>query len=249
LTFTGWETVAGGVPGFFFKIIKQTFNLIKHLFSFALAIDIMSYSEKQLEIIEAAEKLFSERGFAGTSVREIADSAGVNVAMISYYFTSKEKLMEAIFTNRTIRVTEKLERVLHDDQLQPIEKLEGLVDDYISKLIDKHKFYKLMYFEQMLDQNPAIRDLLQQLKRKNAELIGKIVSEGQARNAFRPDIDVILLINSIVGTIMHSFMNREQYRLLNHMTQLSDDEFLEEFKLRLRQHMKQLIKLTVLHEA
>ena len=44
--------------------------------------------------MEAAEELFAEKGFSGTSVRDIADAADVNVAMISYYFGSKEKMLE-----------------------------------------------------------------------------------------------------------------------------------------------------------
>ena len=43
----------------------------------------MEYNEKQIQIMEAAEELFAEQGFAGTSVRDIAEKAGVNLAMIS----------------------------------------------------------------------------------------------------------------------------------------------------------------------
>jgi AcrR family transcriptional regulator len=208
----------------------------------------MTYNDKQLEIIQVAENLFSEKGFAGTSVRQIADAAGVNVAMISYYFSSKEKLMEAIFTSRTTRLTEKLEKLLHDKTLTPLEKLEVLIDDYIGRLIDKHRFYKLMYFEQMVDQNPAIRELLYSLKKRNTELIGEIIAEGQKKKVFRKDVDVPMLINTIIGTIMHSFMNREYYRVVHNLTGLSDEEFLEQYKVRLKIHMKQLFKQTIVNE-
>ena len=57
----------------------------------------MEYNDKQIAIINTAEKLFALNGFDGTSVRDIAHEAGVNLAMISYYFGSKEKLMEAVF--------------------------------------------------------------------------------------------------------------------------------------------------------
>ncbi|HNP53387.1 MAG TPA: TetR family transcriptional regulator [Ferruginibacter sp.] len=49
-------------------------------------------SDKRQHIIENAEILFADKGFEGTSVRDIAKQAGVNLAMISYYFGSKEKL-------------------------------------------------------------------------------------------------------------------------------------------------------------
>ena len=53
------------------------------------------FNEKQIEILHVAEKLFAEVGFDGTSIREIAKIANINIAMISYYFGSKEKLLEA----------------------------------------------------------------------------------------------------------------------------------------------------------
>ena len=203
----------------------------------------MNYNEKQLEIITVAEKLFSVKGYAGTSVREIAESAGVNIAMISYYFNSKEKLMEAIFAVRTGHSTEKLEKLLQDHTLMPIEKLEILVDDYIQKVFDQHIFYKLMYFEQMLDQNPAINKMLLQLKRKNAELIIKLIEDGQQKGVFKADIDIPFLIQTMVGIIMHSCMNREYYRSIANLDHLSNDEFMIEYKSRLKKYVKDLIKL------
>ena len=47
--------------------------------------------------MEAAETLFAAKGFNGTSVLDISETAGVNLAMISYYFGSKKKLFEAMF--------------------------------------------------------------------------------------------------------------------------------------------------------
>lgn len=57
------------------------------------------------KILYSAEKLFADKGFAATSTRDIAKSAGVNVSMISYYFGSKEKLFEEIFKVRMKRRT------------------------------------------------------------------------------------------------------------------------------------------------
>ena len=55
---------------------------------------------KEENILFSAEKIFAEKGFAGTSIREISKDAKVNVSMISYYFGSKEKLFERIFEYR-----------------------------------------------------------------------------------------------------------------------------------------------------
>ena len=55
---------------------------------------------KEENILFAAEKLFAEKGFEGTSTREIAKDANVNISMISYYFGSKEKLYEKLVEYR-----------------------------------------------------------------------------------------------------------------------------------------------------
>ncbi|HEU4552458.1 MAG TPA: TetR family transcriptional regulator, partial [Chitinophaga sp.] len=60
----------------------------------------MDYNHKQIQILDAAERLFAMHGFHGASVRDIAQEADVNIAMISYYFGSKERLIEAIFLKR-----------------------------------------------------------------------------------------------------------------------------------------------------
>ena len=52
-----------------------------------------SLSTKQTQLLDTAETLFSQKGFDGTSVRDIAEAAGINTAMISYYFGSKEALL------------------------------------------------------------------------------------------------------------------------------------------------------------
>ena len=56
--------------------------------------------DKREHILTVAEELFGEKGFDGTSVRDIAQRAGVNLAMISYYFGSKEKLLESLIEFR-----------------------------------------------------------------------------------------------------------------------------------------------------
>ncbi|WP_136685508.1 TetR/AcrR family transcriptional regulator [Falsirhodobacter xinxiangensis] len=52
------------------------------------------------EILDAAEVMFAEQGFAGTTLRQVADKLGVNPAMIAYYFQNKDNLFRSVFTRR-----------------------------------------------------------------------------------------------------------------------------------------------------
>jgi AcrR family transcriptional regulator len=53
-------------------------------------------------LLDAAEGLFCERGFKGTSIRDIAAAAGCNIASVNYYFGSKEKLYEEVWRRHLI---------------------------------------------------------------------------------------------------------------------------------------------------
>ncbi len=77
---------------------------------------------KKEKILEVAEELFAEKGFEGTSVRDIAQKAEVNIAMISYYFGSKEKLLEALIDMHAGYATMQLEELKNNQALQKLGK-------------------------------------------------------------------------------------------------------------------------------
>ena len=64
------------------------------------------FTEKQIHILDVAEKLIAQKGFEGTSVRDISANAKINVAMISYYFGSKEKMMSYLYRYRVQKTRE-----------------------------------------------------------------------------------------------------------------------------------------------
>ena len=65
-------------------------------------------------ILDAAERLFAERGFAGTSVREITDAAAVNLGAVNYHFQSKENLYAEVFARRVAELRQPMAAVARD---------------------------------------------------------------------------------------------------------------------------------------
>lgn len=68
-------------------------------------IDDMATAETRTHILDAAERLFAERGYRGTSVRAITDNAGVNLAAVGYHFGSKSELLAAVARRATDPIT------------------------------------------------------------------------------------------------------------------------------------------------
>ena len=73
------------------------------------------HTETEQKIIASAEKLFYQKGKAGTSMQDIADDAGINRTLLNYYYRSKDKLFEAVFRNAMSRFVPNLAVMLHSD--------------------------------------------------------------------------------------------------------------------------------------
>jgi TetR/AcrR family transcriptional regulator len=86
------------------------------------------------KIFDAATDLFLEKGVDRTSVRDIASKAGINLALMNYYFRSKENLFDAIFTNLVKKNTKDLVKIL-DSDLELSEKIKQYVAAYIDMLL------------------------------------------------------------------------------------------------------------------
>ena len=208
----------------------------------------MSYSDKQLQILETAERLFARKGFDGTSVRDIADEAGVNVAMISYYFRSKEKLMEALFEQRMGHIKMRVESLLVDDTHTPIEKMEILIDEHIERVMHRQQFHRIMFCEQILNKNPFIIKMVNDLKIRNMTIIHKLIQDGQKKGAFRKKVDVVMMLTTMYGTVSHSMVSLDYYREFNNLQDMPEEEYQAMFKKKLSNHIKALFKAILMYE-
>ena len=208
-----------------------------------------AYNEKQVQILEATEELFAEHGYDGTSVRDIAHHAGVNVAMISYYFGSKEKLMEAMFTYRMAANRMSLENLVADKAMSPDEKLYQMIDDYVDRLSHNYCFHKIFIREQLTgNMNPSITRMIEQTKESNYRLIEKIVQEGQRKKVFVKHIDIPMLTATILGTISQLLQSTNFYRRLHSLEDMPEEEFKTYFKQTIKQYLKHIFQASFTYD-
>jgi TetR/AcrR family transcriptional regulator len=84
-------------------------------------------SETEDRILEAARTVFLRRGTAGARMQEIADEAGVNKALLHYYFRSKDRLAEAVFRRAAKDLFPSVLRILKSEEMSLEQKVEGVV--------------------------------------------------------------------------------------------------------------------------
>ncbi|MDF9620658.1 TetR/AcrR family transcriptional regulator [Pseudomonas entomophila] len=95
----------------------------------------MAQSETVERILDAAEQLFAERGFAETSLRLITSKAGVNLAAVNYHFGSKKALIQAVFSRFLGPFCASLERELDRRQAQQKASLEELLEMLVEQAL------------------------------------------------------------------------------------------------------------------
>jgi len=208
----------------------------------------MEYNDKQVQIMETAEILFAEKGFNGTSVRDIAEKANVNLAMISYYFGSKDKLLEALFGYRGEYFKLKLETMIEDKELNSLEKMNTLIDHYIEKIMQQQCFSRIMVREQVLNHTGITAELIFQMKKRNQELISKLIHQGQKKGEFKKNIDIPLMMATLIGTANNLVATQFYYRELNDLKHMNEEEFQKHLKKKLSQHLKKLFKAILTNE-
>ncbi|GGN05429.1 TetR family transcriptional regulator [Dyadobacter beijingensis] len=209
----------------------------------------MEYNAKQLQIIEVAERLFSQKGFAGTSVRDIAQEADVNVSMISYYFGSKEKLIEALFQLRMTESRSRLETLVMTSELSALQKFNMFIDSVIDRLMGNQCFHNIMLREQLSsERTPVISEFIRSLKFRNVELIQRMLREGQEAGDFKKDINVSLVTTTLYGTVNYAIATQDFYKMINGLDHMSDQEFQAHLRQELSQHLKNLFKSTITNE-
>lgn len=204
-----------------------------------------NFNDKQIQILKVAETLFAEKGFDGTSIRDISKVAKINIAMISYYFGSKERLLESLLLYSTSDLKSQLDQLIHEE-LEPIEKINKLIELYINRINNNKGIYRILHFEFSSEKREKSLAAFSELKKDNLKTLETIVQEGQKKGIFRKDVIVPLLTPTILGTFFHFQMNKSFFK---EIVQLNTEEAYENYiKTHLTQHIQQTIKALLIYE-
>jgi AcrR family transcriptional regulator len=196
---------------------------------------------KEENILFAAEELFAEHGFEGTSTREIAKAANVNISMISYYFGSKEKLYEKLVEYRMTEGRFFSQDILERNDINEWQKIEKIVDQFSNKVRTQKCFYRIMQREQLHTKTPQIVEFLKQTKLSFISMYSKILEAGLQKGIFTKNPPIYLLHSTVSGTLFYGSNGIEMYKEFLENTD-SDEEFEDRFYGELNKHIKHILK-------
>jgi len=207
-------------------------------------IEEIVHIDKREVILTEAERLFAAENFDNVSVRDIARAAGVNVAMISYYFGSKEKLFEALVTKRIEASVGSLKEIAESDRTV-LEKLDLVVEFYVSKFFSHRDFQRMMCREMSLSTRPDFKDFFLSKVKLNKEHTQGIIKQGMKEGVFAiSDMEMVIFsifstLNNIIGSPHYC------YKMFN----LHEEQELysRAFQQRLIHHFRAMIRIHLKH--
>lgn len=119
--------------------------------------------DTETKILDAAKEVFQHKGLTGARMQEIADKAGINKALLHYYYRTKDKLFEKVFELAFSLFIPRVKEMMMSEK-SVFEKIEFIVDNYIN-LLHKHPYIPGFIINE-LNRNPQ---MLVQLFEKNIQ--------------------------------------------------------------------------------
>ena len=172
-----------------------------------------SFGEAERRILRAAVIVFAEKGYDGARTEEIAVRAGVNKAMIHYYFKSKENLyvtiIESLFNEISLILGTHLSMI---DANAPEQGISSFVDEYIEFIYTHRIFIKVLKWE-FARGDAIVPRVVGNVLRTHTERILKIF-RGAARDGHLRPIDPRQLFVSIMGMILFFFIAEPVIRVV-----------------------------------
>ncbi len=159
------------------------------------------------KIKEAARQVFTRKGYAATRTRDIAEEAGINLALLNYYFRSKEKLFNQVMMEKVQQLFGVLLPVLNDPSTRLEVKIERIVSNYIDMLL-KNPDLPIFVLSELKGQAEQLKKVLPIEKIiPNASFIKQLQDK-------RPDISPLHFLMNILGMTVFPFIAMPAFDVL-----------------------------------
>ncbi|MEE6164054.1 MULTISPECIES: TetR family transcriptional regulator KstR2 [unclassified Mycolicibacterium] len=151
------------------------------------------------ELLELAATMFAERGLKATTVRDIADSAGILSGSLYHHFKSKEQMVEEVLRDFLDWLFARYQQIV-DREAAPLERLKGLFMASFEAIEHRHAQVVIYQDEaKRLSAQPQFA-FVEARNKEQRKMWVDILQQGIADGSFRPDLDVDLVYRFIRDT-------------------------------------------------
>lgn len=169
----------------------------------------LAFATRKRQILDAALDLFSTKGYAQASIRDIANRVGLNVATIYYYFSNKEEILYEIINKRTQGLINKL-REIQQSLDDPIQALKEMIKCQVYYSLEHWEGAKLIVVESEHNLHGIYLEKCRNLQRELYQIYLQQIQKIKKRRKLR-DIDARVIVFSIFGMLnwLHRWYRKE----------------------------------------
>ncbi|AHC27530.1 MULTISPECIES: TetR/AcrR family transcriptional regulator [Mycobacteriaceae] len=151
------------------------------------------------ELLQLAATMFAERGLKATTVRDIADSAGILSGSLYHHFKSKEQMVEEVLRDFLDWLFERYQQVLSSEST-PLDRLKGLFMASFEAI--EHRHAQVVIYQDEAKRLSALDQFgfVDERNREQRKMWIDLLHDGVADGSFRPDLDVDLIYRFIRDT-------------------------------------------------
>jgi len=174
-------------------------------------------------LIEAATPLFAHKGYAAVSIRELAEAANTNSALISYYFGGKEGLYAAVLEAHFSRVSEMLAQV-GAKSIPPVERIRR----YAAAILATHQQMPCLvrfFHAELTNPTPCFEAIVQKTIARLARFLQDTIADGIAGGDFKPDLNPAFAAVSLAGMLNFYFIARPVVDVFLPQSSRRDEEY------------------------
>lgn len=192
------------------------------------------FTEKQIHILDIAEELIAKKGYEGTSVRDICSKANINVAMISYYFGSKEKMMSYLYQYRVLKTRENFSGfadTIKDGK--PEMQMKEMIKYIVGQLFKYNYFHG--FVTQELRHTDHVKDELMDFYQLFVKKLDEVIKKGVASGVFTFTPKPEDILTTIIGSTLFVIRNRNFYEL--YVPNKNDEAYAKEAEKKVRMNL------------
>lgn len=178
-------------------------------------------------IKEAARKLFTERGFAAVKTRDIAEEAGINLALLNYYFRSKQKLFDIIMVENFQKFVEQLIPIMGNEDMPLEEILTEVTASYID-MLKQNPDLPFFIMNEMRSQSSKLEFVREKMTAVRAAFLGRVENKILKKKLSR-SINGHMMMN-FMGLIIFPFVAQSLVMKVNNFSKKEYDDLMEERK-------------------
>ena len=163
----------------------------------------------------AARKVFHQKGYAGTRTRDIAEEAGINHAMVNYYFRSKEKLFQIVMIETMTYFFQGISAILNEETTSLEQKIEQVVAKYIDLLLEEPELPTFVFNEVRTNPEPFIENSPIYKALQNS-VLARQYAEAVARGEVS-EPNLLQMVLNVISLVIFPFITQPILIALNKM--------------------------------